>query len=539
MPLQQLACKVQNYAWGKKGEASAVAQLARANGDLPAAPIDAATPFAEYWFGTHPNGPSAVGGVPLSDHLGGQQLPYLFKVLSIAKCLSIQAHPDKARAQKLHAARPGVYKDPNHKPELAMAVTPFEAMCGFRAADEIVAFVDRVPEFAAVLGEAGRGAAAALRGGDAAALRPLFHAYATADAALVAAEVGKLVARVGAAPKPAMDAAARGPSGVGEAEALAARLAAQYPGDVGVFAPFLLNYLRLAPGDGVFLAANEPHAYVSGDCVEVMACSDNVVRMGCTPKLRDVPVLCEMLTYRAGLPRVMKGDPSGAPGGADPLTRVYAPGDPAVNEFQLERTTLAAGSAAAKEGYALRASPGPSVLLVFAGEGSATTGQGGGSSSSSSGGGGGGDATALGGAAGGRLFLLPGGEVATLRGEGLDVFRVCARRDDGHPKVAPFRQQSDGDGLGHADGNGDDGASAAAAAPLPIIVSENVGTGAGSSSGAPPRKKRRTDLAALYEPIAAGDDESDDDYDGGGGGGDDDFDDDDMDDDFDDDFDDR
>ena len=54
---------------------------------------------------------------------------------------------------------------------------------------------------------------------------------------------------------------------------------------------------------------------IRGDCVEVMACSDNVVRMGCTPKLRDVPVLLEMLTYRAGLPRVLKGDPSGAPSG--------------------------------------------------------------------------------------------------------------------------------------------------------------------------------------------------------------------------------
>ena len=46
--------------------------------------------------------------------------------------LSVQAHPDKAGAQRLHANRPDVYKDDNHKPEMAIAVTPFEALCSFQ-----------------------------------------------------------------------------------------------------------------------------------------------------------------------------------------------------------------------------------------------------------------------------------------------------------------------------------------------------------------------------------------------------------------------
>ena len=49
----------------------------------------------------------------------------------MAKALSIQSHPDKALAEKLHAERPSIYKDDNHKPEMALAVTPFEALCGF------------------------------------------------------------------------------------------------------------------------------------------------------------------------------------------------------------------------------------------------------------------------------------------------------------------------------------------------------------------------------------------------------------------------
>ena len=52
-------------------------------------------------------------------------------MLSVAKALSIQAHPDKALAEKLHARDPKNYKDDNHKPEMALAVTEFEALCGF------------------------------------------------------------------------------------------------------------------------------------------------------------------------------------------------------------------------------------------------------------------------------------------------------------------------------------------------------------------------------------------------------------------------
>ena len=54
------------------------------------------------------------------------------------------------------------------------------------------------------------------------------------------------------------------------------RLAAQYPGDTGAMAPFFLNYLLIAPGESFFMAANEPHAYVAGEIIEIMACSDNV-----------------------------------------------------------------------------------------------------------------------------------------------------------------------------------------------------------------------------------------------------------------------
>ena len=83
-----------------------------------------------------------------------------------------------------------------------------------------------------------------------------------------------------------------------EKEGLVIRLEKQYPGDVGVLSIFFLNYLRLSPGEAVCLDADEPHAYLSGEIIECMAASDNVVRAGFTPKYRDTETLCSMLTYK-------------------------------------------------------------------------------------------------------------------------------------------------------------------------------------------------------------------------------------------------
>lgn len=172
----ELKCAVQNYDWGKLGKESEVAQLSSACKSFV---VDDKKPYAELWMGTHVNGPSYVIDTEedLSvwlqrnmDSLGsdvrkhfGDNLPFLFKVLSVGKALSIQAHPNKVslildlikimmvfvifrflfkkHAEELHQSRPDLYKDPNHKPELAVALTPFQALCGFRNTAEIVDFV--------------------------------------------------------------------------------------------------------------------------------------------------------------------------------------------------------------------------------------------------------------------------------------------------------------------------------------------------------------------------------------------------------------
>ncbi|VDO05979.1 unnamed protein product [Rodentolepis nana] len=77
------------------------------------------------------------------------------------------------------------------------------------------------------------------------------------------------------------------------------RLNQQFPGDVGCLSVFFFNYIKMKPGEAIFLKANTPHAYISGDCVECMANSDNVVRAGLTPKFKDVERLLDMLEYES------------------------------------------------------------------------------------------------------------------------------------------------------------------------------------------------------------------------------------------------
>ena len=77
---------------------------------------------------------------------GETDLDFLFKVLSIHYSLSLQIHPDKTCARLLHAKNPEVYRTPKHKQEMAIACTPFTALCGFRPKEEINGFIKTINE---------------------------------------------------------------------------------------------------------------------------------------------------------------------------------------------------------------------------------------------------------------------------------------------------------------------------------------------------------------------------------------------------------
>lgn len=329
--------------------------------------IDESTPYAELWLGTHANGMSQVSvkgkkqslleyvqGNPTL-HCGSScnELSFLLKVLSVRKVLSIQAHPDKQLAQQLHAERPTVYKDPNHKPEMAICLSErVRAMCGFRTLPEIRQFVlQHYPEFAAVLGEPLTTRLAAWKEGnnnsneDKQLLRDIFRQYVTAPPDLVHAQVQAMVGRLRQV---------HGGTSWDSVQRLILQLEEQFPGDCGIFAPLLLNVMELTTGQALFIDANEPHAYISGEILECMACSDNVVRAGLTPKLKDVPTLVGMLTYRTGKPALTAGR------AVDDCLLRYAP---PVRDFLVDLVDVPPG-----ETYELHEVDSPAVLLTLEGE---------------------------------------------------------------------------------------------------------------------------------------------------------------------------
>lgn len=358
--MRRLDNPVRPYAWGSRTTIAA----------LQGRPVPSPTPEAELWMGAHPYAPSTVrspdGPVSLAELIEadpdrvlgdrvagrfGPRLPYLMKLLAAAEPLSLQAHPDAAQAREGYAAeraagaREPNYADPFHKPELLVAVSEFEALCGFRDPTVTAKLLDElaVPALGPVVESLRDGAIGP-------AVATLLGWPGPERAGLVAAVV-EAAQRVG--------------------DGLAGRLARYYPGDVGVVVALLLNYVRLDPGEAIWLPAGNLHAYLGGTGVEIMAASDNVLRGGLTPKRVDVAELLRVLRFEPLADPVVGPVPVGpgvvtwpAPvaefrlhravvGGSTPAVEVPVDGprivfclDGAVTADDGEALTLASGAAA-------------------------------------------------------------------------------------------------------------------------------------------------------------------------------------------------
>lgn len=294
--MQKLINSVQNYAWGSKTALTELYGIDNPNQQ----------PMAELWMGAHPKSSSKIDlngevkslreviegdknallGNAVAEQFG--ELPFLFKVLCAAQPLSIQVHPNK-RASEIGFAKENAagipldaaernYKDPNHKPELVFALTPFLAMNAFREFSEIVSLLQPVAG-------AHKAIAHFLENPNADGLSQLFasllnmqgeeksHALAVLNAALNSQQ--------------------------GEPWQTIRLIAEFYPDDSGLFSPLLLNVVKLNPGEAMFLFAETPHAYLQGVALEVMANSDNVLRAGLTPKYIDIPELVANVKFEA------------------------------------------------------------------------------------------------------------------------------------------------------------------------------------------------------------------------------------------------
>lgn len=347
---------VQPYAWGSR---TAIAEL---QGRPPSQ-----KPEAELWLGAHPVAPSKSlrGGqwLPLPERIAANpaaelgsdiaarygRLPFLLKVLAAAEPLSMQAHPTLeqakagfAREEALGIARDAPnrnYRDDNHKPEILVALTEFDALCGFRPVEQTRALLEQ------------------LHSSELVAPRRMLaewpnetgtHALFYGLMSMPADERAAVVADV-------LQACERHVEQNGRFAAecrWALTLGRRYPGDVGAVTSLLLNLVHLQPGEGIYLPAGNLHSYLGGVGVELMAASDNVLRGGLTPKHIDVQELISVLDYRPTVAPVVRASREGD-------EWVYpTPAD----EFRLSRIELDGQRAVTLSRR------GPEVLLCVAGE---------------------------------------------------------------------------------------------------------------------------------------------------------------------------
>ncbi|MBL7708458.1 MAG: mannose-6-phosphate isomerase, class I [Chitinophagaceae bacterium] len=308
-------------------------------------------PFAEYWLGVHPLADGIVedgtgGTAILKDIISNNKeqtlgervnkqfgnLPYLLKAMDVKDMLSIQVHPSKKAAEEEFAKENAAgipltagnrnYKDNNHKPELAMALSDFWLLHGFKSEVELLKIFEQVKELG------GLKALFQLGGYEA-----LYSKVMTMPQEEVDKLLSPLVSRIIPLYK-------EGKLDRSKEDFWAARAALTYSQnnhiDRGIFSVYFFNVLHLKKGQAIFQDAGIPHAYLEGPNVEIMANSDNVLRGGLTTKHIDVKELLKHVKCEATKYEILKGEWHG-------LERIYPTKAP---DFQLSSFELDPGEKA-------------------------------------------------------------------------------------------------------------------------------------------------------------------------------------------------
>jgi mannose-6-phosphate isomerase len=259
-------------------------------------------PSAEYWLGTHPDGMALLEEekTPLQGYLK-EPLSFLMKVLDVRDMLSIQVHPDKNTAERGFAEEEAsgkprdafdrIFRDENHKPELMVALSDFWLVQGFKTAPEIIASLDKHPE-----------------------LRPLkeyFGQYGLKKTyehlmTMPQPEVNAILQPLGKRIKPLYENHLLEKSDI-DFWAARAYFIFNRKGvcDRGIFSLYLMNLIRLDPGEGIYQAPGMLHAYLEGQNIECMAASDNVIRGGLTSKYIDTDQLLKIVHFESITPRII------------------------------------------------------------------------------------------------------------------------------------------------------------------------------------------------------------------------------------------
>ena len=271
-----------NYDWGKVGEDSVVYRMLK---DAGVTDLDKSKPYAELWMGDHEKAPCRLpNGKRLSEDEHFGPLSFLFKILSVKTPLSLQVHPERDLAEKLHKKDPINYPDANPKPEMALFMTESMFLYGFREIKEIANFLNKIHAFNELIpnelvDKFNNSPSNEL-------YSELLFYILTKDRSHTLQKNEELLEKLDSydLDKPIVD---------------AIKIIDKYfHGDIGIFYPFILNVV-IAPAHSVcYIPPGVLHSYLSGDLYESMIQSDNVIRGGMTSKFIDIESLKEAIIFK-------------------------------------------------------------------------------------------------------------------------------------------------------------------------------------------------------------------------------------------------
>ncbi len=262
-------------------------------------------PFAEYWMGAHPSAPAQIETPHgLSSMLNVGTIPYLFKVLDVAKMLSIQVHPSKENAilgfeiEQLAGIAINApnrnYKDQNHKPEVMVALSDFWLLHGFLPPELLSLRLQEFTYFHSLQEY--------FMGADYKKLYQFFMQLSTEAADTILYPL--MIDAVNSVKMGKVDKshphwwANKYYNGVVPEKNI----------DKGIFSIYILNIVQVEKYHGVFQGAGLLHAYLEGQNIELMANSDNVLRGGLTPKHIDINELIKHVLFEPTYPNVLVGE---------------------------------------------------------------------------------------------------------------------------------------------------------------------------------------------------------------------------------------
>ena len=312
--IYRLTGQVQHYAWGGKNYIASLIGLNSVKDQ----------PCAEWWLGAHPSAPSEIENVTGKQSLiefllqnptalgqasrqqFGDELPYLLKILDVEKPLSIQLHPTKAQAEKGFEAEnaKGVsltdstrtYKDRNHKPEMMIALSDFWLLHGFKIKSQILATLNVRPSLQPLAEKLGKQS-----------LAEFYADVMLADQSTLANWLLPII-EVNQQPYKNGELTLDNPD-YWVLYTMEAMAISPEKLDAGLVCFYLFNIVHLKEGEGIFQDAGIPHAYLRGQNVELMACSDNVIRGGLTPKYVDIAELLKIVDCREVTPQIISAAP--------------------------------------------------------------------------------------------------------------------------------------------------------------------------------------------------------------------------------------